>query len=106
MVLGYYPFGLTHKGYNNHVRGRKHTHGYLNQEEQNELGLGWLTFRYRNYIPEIGRFFGTDPISEEYYSITNYQFAHNNPIWKIEIEGLEGATTTGAGEDDTIIMNL
>ncbi len=33
---------------------------------------------------------GVDPISEDYMSISTYQFAHNNPVWKIEIEGLEG----------------
>ena len=45
-------------------------------------------------MPEIGRFFGVDPISEDYMSISTYQFAHNNPVWKIEIEGLEGESTT------------
>ncbi|MDH7447322.1 DUF6443 domain-containing protein [Aquimarina sp. 2201CG14-23] len=86
----YYPFGLQHKGYNNTITGRNHNYSYLGQEEQNELGLNWLTFRYRNYMPEIGRFFGVDPVSEEYMSISTYQFAHNSPIWKVELEGLEG----------------
>lgn len=67
---------------------------YNGQELQDELGLNWYTYRYRNYMPDIGRFFGVDPISEDYYNISTYQFAHNNPVWKIEIEGLEGAPTT------------
>lgn len=46
-------------------------------------------------MPEIGRFFGVDPISEEFFSISTYQFAHNNAIWKIELEGLEGQETSG-----------
>lgn len=66
-----------------------------------ELGLDWLTFRYRNYMPEVGRFFGVDPVSGEYMSISTYQFAHNSPIWKIELEGLEGGTTTdSSGQGD------
>lgn len=65
------------------------------QEWQDELGLNWYTYRYRNYDPTYARFFGVDPVSEDYYNITTYQFAHNNPVWKIEIEGLEGAPTTG-----------
>jgi len=36
-----------------------------------------------------------DPVSEEYMSISTYQFAHNNPVWKIEIEGLEGTPSNG-----------
>jgi len=35
-----------------------------------------------------------DPVTEEYMSISPYQFAHNNPVWKIELEGLEGQPTT------------
>ena len=89
--VNYYPFGLEHKGYNNVVNGTENNYQtFLGQETNNELGLNWLTFRYRNYMPEIGRFFGVDPVSEDYMSISTYQFAHNNPIWKIELEGLEG----------------
>ncbi|WP_254519198.1 DUF6443 domain-containing protein [Aquimarina sp. Aq78] len=91
----YYPFGLTHKGYNTTISGRKHSYGYLNQEEQNELGLNWLSFRHRNYIPEIGRFFGVDPVAGDYVTISPYQFAHNNPVWKVELEGLEGQELDG-----------
>jgi len=68
---------------------------YLGQEEQNELGLNWLTFRHRNYMPEIGRFFGVDPVAGDYVTISPYQFAHNNPVWKIELEGLEGMERFG-----------
>jgi RHS repeat-associated protein len=86
---------LKHKGYNNQINGVDHQRGYLRQEENDELGLGWLTFRHRNYMPEIGRFFGVDPVSADYVNISTYQFAHNNPIWKIEIEGLEGHVRFG-----------
>ncbi|MGS2764255.1 DUF6443 domain-containing protein [Sinomicrobium sp. M5D2P9] len=86
-----YPFGLEHKGYNNHINGPENNYQtYLGQEINKELGLNWLSFRHRNYMPEIGRFFGVDPVSEDYMSISTYQFAHNNPVWKIELEGLEG----------------
>ena len=87
----YYPFGLEHKGYNNVVNGTENNYQtYLGQEFNKELGLNWLTFRHRNYMPEIGRFFGVDPVAADYVSISTYQFAHNNPISKIELEGLEG----------------
>lgn len=96
----YYPFGLKHKGYNNNQIGRDHKFDYLGQERHEDLGLNWIEFRYRQSDPSIGRFFGVDPISEEYYSISTYQFAHNNPVWKIEIEGLEGATVNKEGKGD------
>ncbi|WP_281988966.1 DUF6443 domain-containing protein [Aquimarina aggregata] len=91
-----YPFGLEHRGYNNTQNGVESNYmTYLGQEMNKELGLNWLNFRYRNYMPEIGRFFGVDPVSEDYMSISTYQFAHNSPVWKIEIEGLEGEPTSG-----------
>ncbi len=73
---------------------RNYQYKYNGQELQTELGLNWYTYRYRNYDATTGRFFGVDPITEKYYNISTYQFAHNNPIWKIEIEGLEGQPTT------------
>ncbi|MEP3228961.1 MAG: RHS repeat-associated core domain-containing protein, partial [Flavobacteriaceae bacterium] len=86
-----YPFGMPQKGYNGGVNGVENNHKtYLGQETNRELGLDWLTFRFRNYDPSLGRFFGVDPISEKFYDISTYQFAHNTPIWKIELEGLEG----------------
>lgn len=68
---------------------------FLGQERQDELGLNWDMFKYRNYDITIGRFFGVDPITEQYYTISPYQFAHNNPVWKIELEGLEGIARSG-----------
>ncbi|WP_159288145.1 RHS repeat-associated core domain-containing protein [Tenacibaculum maritimum] len=92
----YYPFGLEHKGYNNVVNGTENNHHtYLGKEISKELGLNWLSFRHRNYMPEIGRFFGVDPVAGDYVTISPYQFAHNNPIWKIELEGLEGQELNG-----------
>jgi len=49
-----------------------------------------ISFKWRNGDPALGRFFGVDPIAESFYYMTPYQFASNNPVWKIEIEGLEG----------------
>jgi len=63
---------------------------FLGQERQNELGLDWISFRYRNSDPALGRFMGIDPLAESFYVMTPYQFASNNPVWKIELEGLEG----------------
>lgn len=96
----YYPFGLKHKGYNDNGISSlgndvAQKWSFLGQERQDELGLNWIAFRHRNYMPEIGRFFGVDPVAGDYVTISPYQFAHNNPIWKIELEGLEGQERFG-----------
>ncbi|HAV54330.1 MAG TPA: hypothetical protein DCX41_05275 [Aequorivita sp.] len=94
MLCSFYPFGLQQKGYNNNVSPNGNAlaqqWSFLGQERIDDLDINWITFRHRNYMPDIGRFFGVDPVSEDYLSISTYQFAHNNPIWKIELEGLEG----------------
>jgi RHS repeat-associated protein len=86
----YYPFGMLQKGYNANVNGVHHKYDYLGQERQEELELNLISFKWRNGDPALGRFFGVDPIAESFYYMTPYQFASNNPIWKIELEGLEG----------------
>ena len=97
--VNYYPFGLQHKGYNDVITSNSNSVGenftYLSQEEQNDLGLNWISYKWRNADSALGRFFGVDPIAEDYPNQTVYQFASNNPIWKIEIEGLEGYETEG-----------
>ncbi|GAA0882181.1 DUF6443 domain-containing protein [Sphingobacterium siyangense subsp. cladoniae] len=108
----YYPFGLRHLNYNMTYQQYQeldsevdlypplsatgklvNNYRFLGQERQDELGLNWDTFRYRNYDYAIGRFFGVDPITEKFTDLTPYQFAHNNPVWKVELEGLEGASS-------------
>jgi RHS repeat-associated protein len=89
----YYPFGLKHQGYNANHFGRDHKYGYLGQEFQNELGLNEYSYKWRNADPALGRFFSIDPIAEDYYYLTPYQFASNTPVWKIEQEGLEGVAS-------------
>jgi RHS repeat-associated protein len=124
----YYPFGLKHSNYNTNQYQfvevengtdyyinitqvpaggvSNYKYKYLGQELQDELGLNWYSYKWRNADPALGRFFGIDPISEDYYYQTNYQFASNNPVWKIEIEGLEGQMTndgTDLQDDKTFL---
>jgi len=59
------------------------------QERQDELGLNWDSFKYRNYDYAIGRFMNIDPLAEDYPYMSTYQFAGNKSTWSREIEGLE-----------------
>lgn len=42
-------------------------------------------------MPDVGRFFNVDPLSEKYEDYTPYQFSSNQPVHGREIEGLENA---------------
>ncbi|MGV0752007.1 DUF6443 domain-containing protein [Empedobacter brevis] len=112
----YYPFGLQHKGYNKPpsditIRERElieigvgigNTSGSANykykfqgQERQEELGLNWDSFKWRNYMPDIGRFFNVDPLTEKYNTWSPYVFSGNRVIDARELEGLEPYIVTG-----------
>ncbi len=97
----YYPFGLQHKGYNNVVNGTEHNYKtFQGQEINNELNLNWISFKYRNYDPAIGRFISIDPLAEDYVYNGTYNFAENKVISHLELEGLEGihsSKVNGAG---------
>lgn len=53
-----------------------------NSEWQNDYTImpDYYQTYYRNYDDELGRFIGTDPDPESAESMTNYQYAGNNPI--------------------------
>jgi hypothetical protein len=51
----------------------------------------------RIYDPRLGRFLSVDPITADFPMLTPYQFASNNPIVNIDLDGLEGESSTTAG---------
>ncbi|WP_260393811.1 RHS repeat-associated core domain-containing protein [Empedobacter stercoris] len=62
---------------------------YQGQERQDEFGLGWDSFKWRNYDYAIGRFMSIDPLSEQYVYNSTYAFSENRVIDGRELEGLE-----------------
>ncbi len=84
----YYPFGLTHKGYNEVLRGRNHTFGFTNKEEQDEIGLGWIDITARNYDPALGRWMNLDPLAEQMRRHSPYNYGFDNPIYFMDPDGM------------------
>ncbi|QDZ60664.1 hypothetical protein EVD19_07950 [Elizabethkingia meningoseptica] len=88
----YYPFGLEHStGLKNNPN---YQYTYQGQEKQTETG--WLSFKWRNYDPAMGRFFNIDPLSEKYGYQSHYNFSENRVIDGVELEGLEFASLNEA----------
>lgn len=106
----YYPFGLKHTNYSS---GKKvylqdegddaltrieqvpaggslmYKYKFQGQERQDELGLNWDSFKYRNYDYAIGRFMSIDPLAEKFQYNSPYAFQENKMGMGIELEGLE-----------------
>lgn len=84
---GYYPFGMEYTGAKS-SEVKSYTYGFQGQERQNETG--WSSYKWRNSIPELGRFFNVDPLSEKYAYQSHYNFSENRVVDNVELEGLEG----------------
>ncbi|MDO5614812.1 MAG: DUF6443 domain-containing protein [Cruoricaptor ignavus] len=83
----YYPFGLKHQGHNNAVSTNNfYNYKYQSQELQE---TGFYSFKWRNYMPDVGRFFNVDPLAEEFPYNGVYNFSENRVVDGIELEGLE-----------------
>lgn len=110
----YYPFGLKHQGYSSDQQifqpggpsipipvtlvpvinpgNVTYKIKYQGQERQDEMGLNWDSFKWRNYDYAIGRFFNIDPLAEDYVYNSPYAFAENKVIANFELEGLEAVS--------------
>jgi len=71
------------------VTKTEYLYRYQGQERQDELGLNWDSFKWRNYDYVIGRFMSIDPLAEDYSYQGPYNFSENRVIDGIELEGLE-----------------
>jgi len=59
------------------------------KELQEEFGIGMYDFGFRNYQPDLGRWFNVDPLTEKYPSSNPYEYAFNNPMVFVDPDGLE-----------------
>jgi RHS repeat-associated protein len=62
---------------------------FQGQRFDDELGLNWIQFKWRNHDPQIGRFIQIDPLADEYEYNSTYAFSENRVTSSVEIEGLE-----------------
>ncbi|MCT2561808.1 RHS repeat domain-containing protein [Chryseobacterium herbae] len=84
----YYPFGMEYEGFQGtNTQLPTYRYGFQGQEKQTETG--WSSFKWRNSIPELGRFFNVDPLSEKYAYQSHYNFSENRVVDGRELEGLE-----------------
>jgi len=80
----YYPFGLS-INLAQAVGAEPQPQLFTNQTlERNEFtqgkGLNLYDFEARTYDPQIGRWWQVDPLAEQYYGDSPYNYVSNNPI--------------------------
>ncbi|TRX45812.1 hypothetical protein FNH22_31325 [Fulvivirga sp. M361] len=84
----YYPFGTTsyRSGRTNAEIALKR-YRYVGKERDDETGLYYYGARY--YAGWLARFVSVDPLAEQFPHLTPFQYASNDPIGAIDIDGLE-----------------
>ena len=91
----YYAFGLKIAGISSKKLGDgnegllDNKNLYNDKELIDEADLDWYDYGFRNYDPQIGRFPQLDPLTDDYPELTPYQYASNEPIANVDMDGLE-----------------
>ncbi|WP_158280640.1 DUF6443 domain-containing protein, partial [Pararcticibacter amylolyticus] len=80
----YYSFGLNASLF---VSGEKSKYLYNGKEQQDVL-TDQYDYGARFYDPVIGRFTTIDPLTDEYESISGYNYVLNNPILMVDPDGM------------------
>ena len=117
----YYPYGLTHQGYNadhkfffaineiielvevTSIMDDKYKYKFNGFEYQEELGLGWYDYGSRNYQPDLGRWMNIDPLAEKYYDFSPYHTSANNPVVFMDYNGEDYIVTVNIEEQTATV---
>ncbi|UZU00210.1 RHS repeat-associated core domain-containing protein [Chryseobacterium fluminis] len=92
-VNNYYPFGLLH----HYTLTTQNAYQYkYNGKELQETGM--YDYGARFYMPDVGRWFSQDPLSEEYRRWSPYNYTINNPISFVDPDG-RGVASTGVRDN-------
>lgn len=81
----YYPFGARHVRSDYALSTNRWK--YNGKELQVTGDLGFLDYGARMYDMSVGRWFGMDPLAEEYVGLSGYVFSGNNPLILVDRNG-------------------
>jgi len=86
----YYPGGSAEPG-RQFTAGTQYRYGFNGKEKDNDVeGSGnFYDYGLRGYDPRIVRFWSVDPLASQYPFYSPYEYAGNNPIKFVDLDGAE-----------------
>ena len=84
----YYPFGMVFADTPIANQGLQ-PYKYNGKELDMMSGLNQYDYSARYYDPAIARFTTMDPMAEKYYSISPYVYCKNNPVNRVDLDGMD-----------------
>ncbi|MCB9052189.1 MAG: hypothetical protein H6556_22360 [Lewinellaceae bacterium] len=84
----YYPFGMNHLGPWYETVAPENKHLYNGKELNGDYEINLMDYGARWYDPAIGRWNAVDPMAEEYYPYSPYNYTLGNPISLIDPNGM------------------
>ncbi len=89
----YYPFGMQMPG-RTFPAGTpfNYRYGFNGKEKNDEIEGNGNEYDYGARVSDPrtgGRFWSVDPLTKKFPSLSPYQFASNNPIWALDLDGKE-----------------
>jgi RHS repeat-associated protein len=95
----YYPYGLTFDNYNaenkNNTDEKRNRYLFNGIEFGDDLDMNLYGMFYRQYDPQVGRWWSVDPKAENYEYWSSYHFSANNPIFISDPDGMDWYQSTG-----------
>jgi len=96
----YTPFGMEY----GESAGNQASVGYQDykfggKELDRRFELNWYNFGARSYDLALGRWNSPDPLAEKYYSVSPYVYCSNNPVNKIDPNGMDDTYYDESGNE-------
>jgi len=94
----YFPFGMA-------IDSRSYTsslYRYGFNGKENDKETGEEDYGMRMYDPRNPTFLSIDPIAKKYPELSPYAFASGNPIWAVDLDGMERFIITSQFENGKV----
>jgi RHS repeat-associated protein len=83
----YYPFGMRFMG--SEIQAGSNNYLYNGKEQQSDFNLHWYDYGARFYDAQLGRWHVSDPLAENHYDFSPYNYVLDNPILFIDPFGMD-----------------